>query len=466
MRALFALAALVISAPALAADGDAIATQLVSRASSGANVAWDMVSELTTRFGPRPAGSASERAAARWAAAKLREYGFRNVAVHDFAITGWTRGQESVTILLPHPQPLAATALGGSPATPGGAIEGEIVSFASLEALKLAAPGSLAGKIALVDLAMPKGGTGFGYGYVGRVRAFGPSEAATRGAIGFLMRSVGTDSHRLPHTGSTRYIDGKVPVPSFALSVPDADQIARLEALGERVRVRLSSTASYQPGALTSYITGDIPGSGAADEVVLLGAHLDSWDLGTGAIDDGAGVAIITAAAKLIGEQKRRPRRTIRVVFYGAEEVTQPDSADVSGRAYRDPRMAEMAKHVLAMESDEGADPIIALAVPDHLKGGAFEAAALRILGPLAIVPAREPPGRGGVDIAPLVDAGVPAFVLQQSASRYFDYHHTADDTLDKIDRTSLDQNVAAWAGLIWLAADGDTDFRPRGTAK
>lgn len=461
MKRMLTTIALAFAAPVIAQTpaSEAVAVKLRDAALK-ANIAYDLVSELTTRFGPRPAGSSSERAAARWTAERLRKLGFANVAVHDFPITAWTRGEERAEIVAPHPQPLVATMLGGSPGTPAAGLEGEIVSFASLDALKAAAPGSLAGKIAMVQQPMAKGGSGYGYGYVGQARAFGPIEAAKRGAAAFLMRSVATGDHRFAHTGSTRYIDGRVPIPAFALSVPDADQIARLEALGERVRLRLSSSAALRPGTPTSYVVAEVKGRERPGEIVLLAAHLDSWELGTGVIDDGAGVGIVAAAAKLVADQPRRPRRTVRIALFGSEEVTQPDKVDASGWSYLGPRIDELGSHIVGLESDLGADRIFALAVPRGVADSAFARTAYRVLAPLGILPTVDLPGRGGGDLSILVDKGLPALLLKQTETRYFDYHHTLDDTLDKVDRAALDQNVAAWAALVWLAADSDVDFR------
>ncbi|WP_457309930.1 M20/M25/M40 family metallo-hydrolase [Sphingomonas sp. UYAg733] len=466
MRIALLLAATVALMAAAPPPDEKTAAALRDRAVAGDSVAMEMVSELTTRFGARPAGSASERASAEWLAVRLRAFGFRNVKIHSYPITGWTRGRESVEIVGPNPQSLIATALGGSPATPASGVEGDVVLFESLDALKRAPIGSLIGKIAMITQAMPNAMRGYGYGQVGPARAFGPSEAAKRGAVAFLLRSLATGNERFAHTGSTRYIDGVVAIPSFALAVPDAEQVERLATLGETVRMRLFSSAAYVPGAITSQVSGDIMGIGAADEIVLLGAHLDSWDLGTGAIDDGVGVAIVIAAAKLIGEQKRKARRTVRVVLYGSEEVTQPGAADVSGRAYSDAPGLAIDKHVLAMESDSGADRVYALSLPQGVDASPFAEAAMRVLTPLRIVRSREGPGSGGVDIGPLVARGVPTFVLEQDMGHYFAYHHTANDTLDKIEPTALDQNVAALASLVWLAADSDVDFRALATPK
>ena len=425
------------------------------------NVALDYVTQITTRFGPRPAGSEAETAAFRWAADYLRGLGFRNVRIEEFPLVGWERGEESAAILGPRPQRLAVAALGHSPGTPETGIEAEIVRFDSLDALNAAPAGSLAGKIAYVDGGqMVRMQDGSGYGSLSRIRGAGPSAAAAKGAVAFIMRSAGTDEHRMPHTGTTRYVDGKVPVPAFALSAPDADQVTRLVAMGETVRIRLHSTArTYQT---TSHnVVADLPGRTRPDEIIVLGSHMDSWDLGTGAIDDAAGGAITIAAAKAVMDSGRRPARTIRVVLYGSEEVAQPTNTGNGGGAYlRGVQQAgQVDRHIIAGESDFGADRIYALGLPPGSAETDFGKAAARVLRPLGILPA-EAELSGGADIGPLARAGVPVFGLRQDGTRYFDLHHTADDTVDKIDPAQMTQNVAAWAALILLIADSDVDFR------
>jgi Zn-dependent M28 family amino/carboxypeptidase len=442
-----------------------IAVQLRDEALAGADLAWDWVSELTTRFGPRPAGSDNEHRAAEWAAARFKALGFANVHIETFPITAWVRGVESAQIVAPVLQPLAVAALGESPATPAGGLEGEVVTFPTLADLKEAPPGSLTGKIAFVAARMVRTQDGAGYGAAVAARSDGPAEAAKRGAIAFVLRSVGTDSNRLAHTGTTVYVEGRVPVPAFALAAPDADQIERLAGLGEKVRIRLYSSASYVKDAHSQNVVAEVPGRVHPDEVVLLGAHLDSWDQGTGAIDDGTGTAIITAAAKLILDLPQRvPRRTVRVVLFGSEEVTQPVApfGAFGGHAYADGHKAELARHVLAGESDFGTDRVYSLALPAAVAKSAFATGVLRVLEPIGVLLAREPPRDAGTDVGPTVEAGVPAFALLQDGTQYFDIHHTANDTLDKVDREQLDQNVAAWAALVWLAADSEVDFRSK----
>lgn len=424
------------------------------------NIALDYVTQLTTRFGPRPAGSASETAAAEWAAQYMRDHGFRNVRIQEFPLVGWERGEESAAILGPRPQRLVVAALGHSPGTPASGIEAQVVRFASLEDLMAVPDGSLAGKIAYVDAGqLVPMQTGAGYGPLTRIRGAGPGVAHRKGASAFIMRSVGSDEHRMPHTGTTRYVDGVVPVPAFALSAPDADQLSRLIGYGDPVRVRLFSTAhTYQT---TSHnVIGDIPGRTRPQEIIVLGSHMDSWDLGTGAIDDGAGGAITLAAAKAIADHGPVDR-TIRVILYGSEEVAQPTNTGNGGGAYlRSLSPEELANHVFVGESDFGADRVYQLQMPEGAQTGAFADAAYRLLYPLGVLRSGEPEREGGADVGPLVAAGVPVFGLSQDGLRYFDLHHTADDTLDKIDPEQLSQNVAAWAGLISLVATSDVDFR------
>jgi Zn-dependent M28 family amino/carboxypeptidase len=465
MKGLAALCAFGLCTAATAGAAEApspetIAAALRDKAMQGDTVAWDFVSELTTRIGPRPAGSAAELAAAEWAARRLKALGFENVHIESFPMTAWVRGAEQAQITAPAAQPLTAASLGGAPPTPPAGVEGEVVLFASLDDLKAAAPGSLDGKIAMITFHMPRAQDGSGYGYASAGRRSGPVEAAKRGAIGFLIRSLATGGHRLAHAGATAYADGRVPIPAFAVSEPDGDQIERLAKLGEKVRVRLTSAATYVPNSRSHNIIGEIRGSTRPNEVIVLGGHMDSWDLGTGAIDDAAGAAIVTAAARLAREAPRKPQRTVRVVLYGSEEISQPADTLLGGRFYAQSRKNDLNAHVLAGESDFGADRVYSVSLPKGLADGPFGQSLMRVLIPIGVVPSSQPPGDGGADVAALSQAGVPVFVLNQDGSKYFDYHHTADDTLDKIDPKALSQNVAAWTALVWLAADGDTDFR------
>ncbi|MEG3191915.1 M28 family peptidase [Lysobacter sp. D1-1-M9] len=413
------------------------------------DLGYEITESLTTEVGARLAGSEADARAVAWARAKFEELGFDKVWVEPVTFLKWERRSERGEVLGANAQQLTLTALGGSP---GGTVEGEVVRFADLAALEAAPAGSLDGKLAFVDYKMERARDGSGYGPGSRVRSRGPSEAIEAGAIGYLMRSAGTDSHRNPHTGITRFDEGLTPVPSAALSVPDADQLARLLALGPQ-RVRVAIDAGWN-GEATSYnVIGDIRGSSKPEEVVLIGGHLDSWDLGTGAIDDAAGIGITMAAAKLIGDLPQHPARTIRVVAFANEE-----QGLYGGKAYAAAHADEITAHQIAAESDFGAGRVYGYSssAPAHAQAAGRQIA--QALAPLGI---KHMPGTGGPgpDISPFAAQGLAWARLSQDGTDYFDLHHTPDDTLDKIDPEALAQNVAAYAVFAYLAASAEGDF-------
>jgi hypothetical protein len=425
------------------------------------DLAWDIVESLTTEVGPRLAGSAQEARAREWAVARLQAMGFDNVRVEPFTISGWTRGEERAAITAPFPQPLSVTALGGSVATPEEGIEAELVLFESLAALQAAPAGSLQGKLAYVGNAMQRTQDGSSYGYYGRARRIGASVAAEKGAVGLLIRSIGTDSHRFPHTGQMNYAEEVTRIPAAALSNPDADQLERIAARGETLRVSMLLTPQMLGPRESGNVIADITGSERPEEVVIIGGHLDSWDLGTGAIDDGAGVAITAAAAKHILDSGRRPRRTVRLILWGSEEVGL-----LGGRAYLEAHREALAQHIIGSESDFGAERIWQLTARVSPEGQAVVDTLLGLLDPLGIAPGSMDQPGAGPDLTPMVAAGLPSLRLVQNGMDYFDLHHTHDDTLDKIDRAALRQNVAAYVAFAWLAADSTVDFRRRTAAQ
>ncbi len=412
---------------------------------------WKVVESLTTEVGPRMAGSEADARAVAWAKAKFKALGFDKVWTEPVTFPKWERRSEHAQVLGANAQPLSVTALGGSPA---GTVEADVVRFADLAALQAAPTGSLRGKIAFVDYQMVKARDGKDYGNGGAVRSKGPSEAIRKGAIGFVMRSAGTDSHRVPHTGITRFEEGLTPVPAAALAVPDANQLARLVARGP-VRLRLALDCGWD-GQATSYnVIGEITGRSKPKEVVVIGGHLDSWDLGTGAIDDGAGVGISMAAGHLIGQLKRAPKRTIRVVAFANEE-----QGLYGGKAYAQAHAKDVALHQIAAESDFGAGRIYAFNTGSGDAAGSREATRqiAEALAPLGIAYAPDT-GGPGPDVGPLAAKGGAWAWLAQDGSDYFDLHHTADDTLDKIEPKALAQNVAAYAVFAYLAAEADGGF-------
>jgi hypothetical protein len=446
--------------PATPGSAEALAetaARLRERALSGSG-AYDILESLTTETGPRPAGSPAYARAKDWAIAKLTSLGFKNVHAEPFTILAWFKGVETAEVVAPFPQPLVITGLGRSVATPPEGVEAEIVIFKTFEELQAAPPNSLTGKIAVLTEKMGPNESPTGYGAANRWRRRGPVEAGKRGAVGFLIRSLATNDDRSPHSGALNYDDDAPKIPSAALSGTDADQIERIARRGKPIRIRFTLRPTIEPAATTWNVVGEIPGRVMPDEVVLVSGHLDSWGLGTGAIDDGAGVAITTAAAHLAGE--RHPRRTIRVVMWGAEET------DYAGDAYAKAHTADASKIVIAGESDSGAGHMASFGVP---AGGADLPAVKTLAGvlqPLGVTFSPQPVRQGGDDVGHLVPLGVPQLGMRQENSRYFDIHHSAEDTLDKVDPTELDKAAAAWAATIWVMAESGVDFRKAPPAK
>lgn len=409
------------------------------------DVAFAFTEGLTTEVGPRPAGTPQEARARDWAVAKLKALGFSNVRAESYTMPVWVRGHDEARILSPFPQNLVLAALGNSKSTSEKGIEGEIVYFASIADLEAAPAAALKGKIAFVDHGMKATQDGSSYGYFGAARRQGPSIASKKGAIAILIRSIGTDHHRLPHTGVQMWADGVTPIPAAALTVPDAEQLARVIARGQPVKLHLTLTSKMLKDQPSGNVIAEIPGSDPAAGIVVAACHLDSWDQGTGAIDDATGCGIAAASALQVAKAGQ-PRRTIRVLMAGAEEV-----GGDGARAYYKAHGTE--KHALGIESDFGADRIWRV---DFKLPQGHEALAKRIAGALAPlgVGASTQEAGGGADIAPLVKAGVPVIDLQQDGTRYFDLHHTPDDTLDKVDPVQLRQNVAAWAVTLEAVAN------------
>lgn len=444
------LAAVLLAGPAAAQDLTQGAIAVRDKALTD-TTAWDVVESLTTEIGPRPVGSPAMQRARDWSVATFTRLGFENVRVESFTTAAWSRGSESAEVVGPWPQKLAILGIGGSSPTPPGGITAPIVVFKSYQGLLDAPVGSLTGKIAVVTQAMARTQDGSSYGYVGIQRRQGAVDAAKRGALAYMARSLSTDDTRLPHTGSGT-AGG---IPAAALSTVDAELLERLAGRGRPVIVHLAMASSFNPAAEAWNISGEIRGREMPDEVIVIGGHLDSWDPGTGAIDDGAGIAITTAAAKLVSAVGK-PRRTIRVVMWGSEE--QGGSSGAYAAAHKGEAV------VVAGESDTGSGRIYSLSLPPagntHLAMAAFKAAlpALKV----AVSPA--PPRFGGADIAGLIGQGAPFVDFAQDASRYFDLHHSADDTLDKIDPADLAQNVAVWAAFVYAVANSDVSFRTKPT--
>ena len=408
--------------------------------------AWDIVEGLTTEVGQRMAGTEAEAGARDWAVRKLKAMGFANVRVEPFDMPVWRRGPESVVILSPYPQKLVITALGNSASTGLQGITGEVVGFDSEAEFEAAPDEAVRGRIVFVSHTMPRTQDGSSYGYFGGPRRQGPTIASKKGALAIVVRSIGTDHHRNPHAGVQRFADGVTPIPAGALSIPDAEQLQRLlkRAKGP-VTMHLTLVSQVTQGK-SGNVIAEVLGRDPKALPILVGGHLDSWDLGTGAIDDASGVAITTAAAKRIMDAGR-PLRTIRVVWFGAEEVGLFGGIEYAKRYPAN-------QHYAIAESDFGADRV--WRVTSRLgKEREVEAKALQeALAPLGIVPGALDKADGS-DIEPLLDAGAPGVALSQDGTYYFDVHHTPDDTLDKVDPEKLRQNVAAWTGMLAVLSGG-----------
>ena len=405
--------------------------------------AWNITEGLTTEVGQRLAGTEAEARGREWAVAKLKALGFSNVQVEPFDMPTWTRGPESVEILAPFPQKLAVAALGNSASTPPAGITGEVVGFDTLAALETAPDAAVRGKIVFVSHAMPRTMDGSGYGFFGGPRRQGPSIASSKGAIAIVIRSIGTDYHRNPHTGVMSFAEGVKPIPAGALPLPDAEQLQRILKRNKPVTMRLTLVSQTGRGQ-SGNVIAEVPGRDPSLPPVLVGGHLDSWDQGTGAIDDAAGVAIATAAARRIMDAGR-PLRTIRVVWFGAEEPGLFGGLDYMRKHAKEP-------HWALAESDFGAGRIWRVTTKLGPQREAEAKTVQAALAPLGIVPGSRDEADGS-DIGPMIGAGAPAIGLSQDGTYYFDFHHTPDDTLDKVDPEALRQNVAAWTAMLAVLA-------------
>ena len=450
------LAALVFSANVFAADTfDAQTikvTEQLKEKSLNSELAYDIVARLTTEVGPRMAGTPKDLEAVDWAMKELKRLGFDKVWKEPAKFPAWLRYSESAEIILPSKQPIHITALGNSVSTPKDGTRAPIVIFETLEELEAAPKNAAKGKIVFINYRMDRSLDGNSYGPAVQARNRGAVVASQKGAVAFMMRSVSTAKHRFAHTGGNHYKDGIKAIPAVALANPDADQIERLLQLGHKVEVNLNVQAESK-GMGTSYnVIGEFTGTEKPNEYVLLGAHLDSWDLGTGALDDGAGVAIITAAAKHISELTKT-KRSVRVVLFAAEE-----QGLWGAKAYVKKHKNELSNIVAAAESDFGADLIYVVESRVASNSLPTVRAIAKHLKDLGVKYDARNNAFGGPDLIPFKDSKVvPIFSLHQDGTDYFDYHHTADDTLDKIDPAKLNQNVAVYAVFAYLAAQSPT---------
>lgn len=424
--------------------------------------AWDQLAHLTYNIGPRPAGSQQANFAAQYVAGELRKLGL-DVRLEKVTVPHWVRGEETAQLVeFPGMAPgttqkVVLTALGGSVATPASGITAEVVVVNDLDELSALSPDKVAGKIVLFNAKFDKqlaalGHGGAAYGQAVIYRAIGASAAATHGAVAALIRSVGGADYRIPHTGAMRYLPDVPKIPAAAVSAEDADMLAYLAQQGT-VRMHLVLTPQQLEDVDSYNVVADLKGSEQPDQVVIVSGHLDSWDLGTGAIDDGAGVVVAMQTAHLVKQLGLKPRRTIRVIAWMNEEF-----GDSGGLAYAAAHKDEAGKHFAAIESDLGAGHPAGINMTAPGSNVPLLRPAAQVLQSIGASMIGTPQDTE-TDIGPLLALGVPCFGPIQDERFYFNYHHTAADTLDKVVPRELQENAAVMAVLAYSLANLPKDL-------
>jgi carboxypeptidase Q len=437
---------------ASAADDIPPAVAQLQHAALADDRAFSTLQSLTTEVGARFAGSPGDAKAVAWALRTLQQQGFSRVRAEPVIVPHWVRGEGSVHLLGPTPVELTSLALGGSIGTADAPVEAEMIAVTDIDELQRLSRADVAGKIVFYYDRMQETRDGMDYGPTARNRSHGAIAAAKLGAVGVVIRAVGSEDADRPHTGAMRYANGVPRIPAFAIGHHGADRLLDAYAEGP-VRLRLASNSRCEGPAASANVIGEVPGrglgAGVPEEFVVLGAHLDSWDVGTGAQDDGAGVATVIEAARRVGEMPQRPQRTLRVVLYANEEFGLS-----GGRQYALDHGAIASRHHAALEADAGSGRVYQF---ESRVGPRDVPTAMRtahLLRPLGVRFHGNVAG-GGADIGPLRELGVPVFELQHDASKYFEIHHTDADRIDRVDPRALAFNVAAYATVAWALADG-----------
>jgi carboxypeptidase Q len=415
------------------------AAKLVAEATSG-RFAWERLALISDTFGNRLSGSQSLEDTIQWAVQEMKKDGLENVHTEPVKVPHWVRGQESAEITSPRHHPLVMLGLGNSVGTPPEGIEAGIVVVRTFEALD-AARDRVKGRIVVFNVPFTT------YGETVQFRSAGPSRAAALGAVATLVRSVGPAGLRLAHTGALRYAAGVPQIPAAAIASEDADWLQRMQDRGTQVRVRLKMDAKFLPEADSFNVVGELRGRERPEEIVVVGGHIDSWDVGTGSTDDGGGCVVTWDALRLMKKLNLRPRRTVRVVLWTNEE-----NGTRGGRAYRDRHREELANHVLMLESDSG------VFSPTGF-GFTGSAAAREKVSAIATllrgIRADTIAGPGeGADIDPSVEAGGISGMSLEVGGNYFLIHHTQADTVDKIDPMDIARSSAAVAVMAYVIAD------------
>ncbi len=427
------------------------------------NLSVDIIESVTTEVGARRMGTEGDQRVIAWAQAKFTELGFDRVWTEPVELDrGWIRGEATAEILEPYPHNVVMTALGYSVGTDGDLV-GEVIEFPSYDDLLAVPEGdSLNGKIAFVsysmaDYAPAEDGPARGaYGEGVRARANGRVEAAKRGAEAFIIRSVGIDNNRNGHTGSGyEYVEGVRKIPTAALSAPDAILIQNMLRRGKPIILKMNLTSEIIGPQMSATIIGEITGREDPDRFVVLGAHVDSWDEGTGALDDGAGIGSMMATAAFIGQMEQRPRRSIRVILFSGEEI-----GFYGVYAYMKKHADNIDAHLLGAEVDTGGGrgQTLSSGVGENSLGLVRE--MHKLVAPLGIEFVDTNTANAQSDMSELSKAGMPALHLRQHSNEYFKYHHTPNDTFDKIIPEDMRYLTAAYATLFYVAAEMDADFR------
>ena len=418
---------------------------------------WEKLSYLTTRIGNRLSGSTNLEKATQWVVDKMKSDGLDNPRLQAVKVPKWVRGRESATIVEPFNRPLNMLGLGSSIATPPQGITASVVVVGSFDELQALGEAKVRGKIVVYDVEWK------GYGATNVYRTNGASRAAQLGAVASLVRSMTGNSLYTPHTGNQNYADGVTRIPAAAITVEDAALIRRLTDAGQDVQVRLQMEAQMMPDADSANVIGEVTGRERPDEVVVLGGHIDSWDVGQGAHDDGGGIVAAWQAVTLIKQLGLKPRRTVRVVAWTNEE-----NGGRGGAAYGATPGGNTRKHVAAIEMDGGAErPVgFGFTIPNAPADGPVVAAARQKLMQIAkllegIGSNAISNGGGGSDIAPLGQQGVPTMSLQTIGEHYFDWHHTNADTLDKVNPQDLRKAIATLAVMAYILADMPDTLAP-----
>ena len=436
----------------------------LQRAALESDYAYRQVAHLSNNIGPRLSGSAQAQKAVEYVAAELKALGLE-VQLEKVLVPHWVRGEERAA-LVEYPgmaegttQKVILTALGSSVATPATGLVAPVIVVRDFDHLQSLGRKEIEGKIVLFNYRFDKqmaaqSQGGEAYGAAVKYRADGPSAAAKLGAVAAIVRSVGGVEYRLPHTGNTDYAKDAPKIPAAAMTAEDADLLEDLTAQGP-VRMQLVLTPQQLPDAVSYNVIGDLKGSEHPEQIVIVSGHLDSWDLGTGAIDDGAGVAVSMQVANLIQQLRLRPKRTLRVVAWMNEE-----NGLVGGKTYAAEHAKELANHFAAVETDLGAGH--PLGINYSLKGAKWllEPVAKVLQGSGAGI-LRYAEGTGGADVSPMTKLGVPGFSPIQDSRTYFDYHHTAADTLDKIVPRELAENAAVVTVLAYALTNLDQPLPP-----